>query len=77
MVIVYDASTADGNSQGFHNAPILLVNGCRQLKGGRHIRYSSETPLTNHHRSLFDRPGGWDVERLGDSSGTLTALADM
>jgi hypothetical protein len=51
--------------------PLVLVGGAAgQLKGGRHLKYPTNTPLANLHLSLLDK-FGVPIDRLGDSSGRL------
>jgi ABC-type polysaccharide transport system permease subunit len=50
--------------------PILLVGGAGQLKGGRHLPYPIDTPMSNLLVSMLDKVGV-SVERLGDSTGRL------
>jgi hypothetical protein len=44
------------------------------LKGGRHIRYPKDTPMTNLHLSILDK-AGVAVDTLGNSSGKLELLS--
>jgi hypothetical protein len=43
------------------------------MKGGRHIRYETGTPLANLHLTLLDRVGV-RVDKFGDSSGKIEDL---
>jgi hypothetical protein len=45
------------------------------LKGGRHLRYATDTPLANLHLAVLDRLGVPTVERIGDSTGRLEHLS--
>ena len=47
-----------------------------KLKGGRHIRYANETPMTNLLLSMLDK-AGVETEKLGDSTGKLQHLSDI
>ena len=47
-----------------------------RLQGGRHIRVTDDTPLTNLQLTLLDKLGVV-TEKLGDSSGMLTHLSDV
>jgi hypothetical protein len=53
---------------------MLIGGGAGRLKGGRHIRYAADTPLTNLHLTLLDRLGV-EVEHLGDSTGELKLIS--
>jgi hypothetical protein len=46
------------------------------LKGGRHVKYATETPMTNFYLSLLDRMGV-QPEKLGDSTGRVEHLTDL
>ena len=74
-MILYGAGMSDSNAHSPYNLPILLLGGgAGKLKGGRHIVYPERTPLANLHVSLLDKLGV-DVERLGDSTGSLSHLS--
>ena len=73
VMIIYGAGMSDGNQHAPENLPILLAGGGRELKGGRHLRYPTHTPLANLHVTILDRLGV-HVDRLGDSTGELTEL---
>ena len=68
-MIVYGAGMSDSNSHGSYNLPILLAGGAAG-SGGRHVRYSEDTPLANLHLTLLDKLG-IPVEALGDATGPL------
>jgi hypothetical protein len=73
-MIVYGSAIADGNAHSHHDLPILLAGGGNgTIRGGRHVRYPSETPLNNLFLSLLDRMHA-GVDQLGDSSARLTQL---
>jgi hypothetical protein len=56
------------------NLPIMLVGGADgQIKGGRHIRYPKDTPLTNLYLTMLDKLKV-PMENLGDSTGKLALL---
>ena len=68
-MIIYGAGMADSNAHASQNLPILLAGGGAGT-GGRHVRYSADTPLANLHLSLLDRLGV-PVEALGHANGRL------
>ena len=77
MVVMYGASMSDGNKHDPHNLPIVLAGGGGgTLKGGRHLRYSPDTPLMNLHLTLLDKVGV-RIDTLGDSTGRLTELSGI
>jgi hypothetical protein len=69
--LMYGTGMGECNAHDPRNIPLLLAGGgAGTLKGGRHIRYSKETPLANLHLTLLGNFGiPW--ERLGDSTGPL------
>ncbi len=76
-MIVYGSSLSDGNQHLHHDLPVALVGGGNgTVKGGRHVRYKSETPMTNLFLSMLDR-AGVKPESLGDSDGRVEHLADL
>jgi len=71
ITLLYGCCISDGNQHLHTNLPILLAGGaCGALRGGRHVRYHDETPLTNLELTLLDKLGV-PVERLGDSTGKV------
>jgi hypothetical protein len=74
VTILYGAGMSDGNQHAPEDLPILLLGGNGgQLKGGRHVRYPANTPLSNLHVTILDTLGV-HVDRFGDSAGALTDL---
>jgi hypothetical protein len=73
-MIVYGSAIADGNRHSHHDLPILLAGGGGgTLQGGRHLKYSENTPLNNLYLSLLERIGA-PTTAFGDSTGLLTNL---
>jgi hypothetical protein len=73
-ILMYGSGMSDGNLHSHLNLPLLLIGGgSGRLKGGRHLRYTSDTPLTNLHLTLLDKLGV-RMESFGDSNGQLTEL---
>lgn len=76
-LLLYGAGIRDGNSHDHIDLPLALLGGkTTGLKGGRHIRSKSETPMTNLLVSMLDR-AGVPVEHLGDSTGSLQELSGV
>jgi len=76
-LFLYGSGISDGNLHFHLDLPTLLVGGgAGHVKGGRHLRYASETPLSNLHMSLLDKLG-LPVETFGDSTGTLRYLSEV
>jgi hypothetical protein len=71
IAILYGCCISDGNQHLHTNLPVLVAGGgAGTLKGGRHVRYPADTPLTNLELSLLDKVGV-RLERLGDSTGRV------
>jgi hypothetical protein len=54
----------------------LVGGGAGALKGGRHLVYPQDTPLTNLQLTLLNRLGV-PAETLGDSTGQFTELSEL
>ena len=73
-LLLYGSGMSDGNLHNHSPLPIVLAGGgAGRLKGGRHLRYPAETPMTNLLLSMLDMVGVRE-DRLGDSTGRLTDL---
>ncbi|HAY81773.1 MAG TPA: hypothetical protein DCY79_18365 [Planctomycetaceae bacterium] len=73
-MVMYGSGLSDANRHAHDNLPIVLAGrGCGTITPGQHVVMSSETPLNNLFLSLLDRMDA-KVDKLGDSSGRLTAL---
>ena len=75
-VAVYGASIGDPNRHDHNNLPALVAGGKGRIRGGRHVRYAKNTPITNLHLSLLDM-AGVPLDKLGDSTGRLDLLTDL
>ncbi|MCY4658511.1 MAG: DUF1552 domain-containing protein [Acidobacteria bacterium] len=70
-MLVYGTGISDSNAHLHDDLPIALVGGrAAGIKGGRHIRYPKETPLTNLWLTVLDKMGV-HVDKLGDSTGSI------
>jgi len=75
MVILYGGSLSDGNLHLHENLPNVLLGGAAgRLKGGRHLRYKPDTPMTNLLLTVLDKIGV-PLDNLGDSNGKLDLLS--
>jgi hypothetical protein len=64
----------DGAQHTFRDLPVITAgHGAGQLKTGRHIRVTQDTPLMNAGLSLLDKVGV-NIESIGDSTGRLSEL---
>ena len=73
-MIIYGSGNADGNRHSHVNLPVLLAGaGGGTLTPGRFSKFGG-VPMSNLLLSLADRMGVQKVERLGDSTGRVTAI---
>jgi hypothetical protein len=76
-LLLYGSSIRDGNVHDHHDLPLVLVGGKSvDVKGGRHLRYKPETPMSNLLLTLLDK-AGVPAETLGDSTGKLDQLSGV
>ena len=74
-IILCGSGLSNGNIHEHVNLPVLLAGGgAVQIKGGRHIRYPEQTPMTNLYLTVLAKLG-LPIERLGDSTGKLDLLS--
>ena len=68
---VYGGGIGNGNLHEHTNLPCLVAGGAGgRLKGGRHLAYPEDTPMTNLLLAVLDK-AGVPAEKLGDSTGRL------
>lgn len=76
-MLLYGSAISDSNVHMHDNLPLVLVGGgAGQIKGGRHLRYPKDTPVTNLFLNMLDKLGV-SAEGLGDSTGRLPYLTDV
>ena len=76
-IYLYGSGMGNPSLHDHANLPILVAGGASTgLRGGRHIRYDSGTPLANLHLTLLDRVG-IDLGSFGDSKGKVEDLFDF
>ena len=74
-IVTYGGGISEGNGHSVVNLPTLLLGGgSGALKGGRHIRYKNDPPISNLFLTLLDKLGV-PVEKFGDSNGKLDFLS--
>jgi hypothetical protein len=74
-IILYGAGLGDGDRHNHDDLPLLVAGGGGgTVTPGRHIRYSSQTPMCNLLVSLLERVGA-PVSSFGDSTGALRGLS--
>lgn len=73
-MLLYGAGISDGNRHNHDDLPLLMAGGAGgRLKGGRHMTFEPNTPLTNLFLSMLDTMGV-HAETLGDSTGKLQGV---
>lgn len=74
LLILYGAGMSNSNAHAPNDLPLALAGGASgELKGGRHLTFPINTPVSNLHLSILDKLGV-SAEKLGDSTGTLQLL---
>jgi hypothetical protein len=68
LILMYGAGMSDSQLHAYSSLPLLLVGG--NVKGGRHLKFATDTPLANLHLTLLDRLGV-RIDTIGDSTGAL------
>ena len=77
VMLLYGGGISNSDRHTHGPLPTLLLGGgAGTLKGGRHLVYPENTPLTNLQLTLLHKMGV-PTERLGDSTGQFTELADL
>ena len=77
VMIQYGCGISDSNQHLHVNLPIMLAGGATgQLQGGRHMRVTEETPLTNLQLAVLAKLGV-PTETLGDSTGVVQHLSGV
>ena len=70
-MFLYGAGLSNPNLHAHYDLPLTVVGGgAGRLKGGQHLVYKEETPMTNLLVSLLDK-AGVRVDSLGDSTGRI------
>jgi hypothetical protein len=73
-IIVYGSNMGNSNAHNQYPLPTAIVGGgCGKLQGGQHLKYPEHTPLANVWLTLMQRIGV-PLEKLGDSTGTITEI---
>lgn len=73
-MVVYGAGICDGDRHNHDDLPVLLAGlGGGKIKSGQHLKFNSNTPMTNLFLSMADKMN-IPVESIGDSTGKLIQL---
>ena len=76
-ILLAGTGISDGNLHFHLDLPMLVAGGAAgNLRGGRHIQYNDDPPLTNLYLSVLDKLG-MPVERFGNSTGQIEYLTDV
>lgn len=74
-MVLYGAGLSNPNIHSHLDLPLTVVGGgAGQLRGGRHLQYPLNTPMTNLLLTLLDK-AGVPAEKLGDSTGRIDLLS--
>jgi hypothetical protein len=77
VMLLYGGGISNSDRHTHGPLPTLLLGGgAGALKGGRHLVYPDDTPLTNLQLTLLDRLGV-PAETLGDSTGRFKELSEL
>ena len=77
LMLLYGGGISNSDRHTHGPLPTLLVGGgAGAFKGGRHLVYPEDTPLTNLQLTLLDRLGV-PAKSLGDSTGQFTELSEL
>ena len=66
-MFLYGAGLSNPNLHAHTDLPLAVFGG--GIKGGRHLSYPLETPMTNLLLTMLDK-SGIPAEKLGDSTGS-------
>jgi hypothetical protein len=71
-MVLYGSAMSDGNQHNHGPLPIILAGGASgRLAGGRHIRNTPDTTMSNLLLAMLDKLGV-PTEKFGDSTGMLS-----
>jgi hypothetical protein len=74
-MVVYGSGLSDGDGHSQQDLPTLLVGGgAGRLRGGRHLKYPTGTPISNLHVALLNFAGVPAADH-GDSTGPLELMS--
>jgi hypothetical protein len=77
VILLYGAGLSNSDRHSHGPLPTLVLGGgAGAIRGGRHLVYPDDTPLTNLHVTLLDRLGV-PAEKLGDSTGRFKELSEL
>ena len=73
-LLLYGSAMSNSNVHNHGPLPVLIAGGAAgKLKGGRHIKYPENTPMSNLLMTILDK-AGIPQESVGDSTGFLSEV---
>jgi hypothetical protein len=73
-LMLYGSGMSNSNVHNHSPLPILLAGGAAgNLKGGRHVKYPEDTPMSNLLLTILHK-AGVEQPSIGDSTGPLTEV---
>lgn len=73
-LLLYGSGMGDPDAHDHSNLPVLVAGGTAGgLRGGRHLKYESDTPLANLHLTLLNK-AGVEMDSFADSDGPADGL---
>ena len=77
VILLYGGGISNSDRHTHRPLPTLVLGGgAGTIKGGRHLVYPDDTPLTNLHVTLLEKMGV-PAEKLGDSTGQFRELSEL
>jgi hypothetical protein len=77
VILLYGSGISNSDRHTHGPLPTLLLGGgTGTIKGGRHLVFPDDTPLTNLQLTLLNKMGV-PAEHLGDSTGQFRELSDL
>jgi hypothetical protein len=77
VILLYGGGISNSDRHTHGPLPTLLLGGgAGTIKGGRHLVYPEDTPLTNLQLTLLNKMGV-PAEKLGDSTGQFRELSEL
>jgi hypothetical protein len=73
-IILFGSNMSNSNLHNHDPLPsAVLGRGYGRIKGGQHLQYPQDTPLSNLLLTLLER-AGVPAEKIGDSTGLLSEV---
>src|SRR5579883_2576108 len=73
-LILYGSGMSNSNIHNHSPLPVLVAGGAAgRMKGGRHLKYPEETPMSNLLLTILHK-AGVEQEKVGDSTGMLSEV---